>query len=301
MRLNKRIFVPDTSGIDSISDPLLLATALLKIERARRETYYSKYLRCSEIARVCVRENAIGWHYGMKKVEFINESSQLTFDIGTAVHRFMQNSGSYFGKDFLGWRECLACGSTVFGSFSQGRCQKCNAPGKASRYIEKEFKIPSPLPLSGHIDGFLKVCGGDVRIVDLKTINGPDFDALCSPIGDHVAQVVSYMIGCEESNDLPVAVNLESAFLIYISKKHEAKSIPVKAFHVRRMKSVEDSIRKDLEAFNAALSTGKLPAPIDACRRSGFKSYRARSCAVSSYCQKLLAGCNRLQKGEDKE
>ena len=149
--------------------------------------------------------------------------------------------------------------------------------------------MKDPFRLTGHLDGLIEVKPGDIRIADYKTINGKEFKELERPHADHVMQVHGYFKGVENTDTLPVKVNADSALLIYFSKQHEAKTMPVKAFHVTRSEMVERTLDRILLPFAEAVrDETALPAPLQRCVRANFGDCRAKNCPTKELCQRLL-------------
>jgi hypothetical protein len=278
------------TGIDTIESPTLLAHHLLALDTPVQEESYLRKLRLSGIADVCVREQILGLRNTVVLESKIPLGLRVTFDIGNAIHNFLQNEGIYFGDSRLGWWRCCACGNRQFGRKPKRNCVKCSALPDAIQYHEHTLQLPEDVPVSGHPDNFLEVADGDIRIVDFKSINGIEFDKMTAPKAEHVMQLVGYMhyIGMDLS--LPVKVNIQRGLIIYVSKKHTVKQLPFKAFHVLRslvyIKVIEDKVA----LFKHALEDEQfLPDADAACAGSSFSCTRARYCPVVSLCKSAYA------------
>jgi hypothetical protein len=230
-----------------------------------------------------VREVALCLKYNIKAEQRIPVGQQITFDIGNAIHEFLQNSTDYFGRSFLGFWRCLACGHTIFGRKPIKSCD-CGAASSAFRYKEYLLRYPQESPyVTGHPDGFIEVAPGDLRIVDFKTIAGAEFKKLTAPKPEHLIQVNGYMHYMQLSGDLPVGINSRQGILIYISKQH-AFDFPFKAFHVEKKEVFLQSIAKNVEAFRKYREENILPDFLPLCLSSQFTIGGAKKCPALAYC-----------------
>ena len=284
-----RIRVPASrigiADIDSVTDPSMLAHRLMNLEGLSERRHFDHRLRMSAMHDVCVRGQLLGLRHNVARTERLPLSMRVTFDLGNAIHFFFQNAAGYLGGNRMGWWQCLACGRRVFGRRPVRKCQGCSASDRAFQYVEHALHMPADVPVSGHIDGFLEVAPGDIRIVDFKTINGEDFDRLTGPKPEHSIQVNGYMHYIQRDDRLPVRVNGERGLLLYISKKHAVRSLPFKMFHVRREKMFIDVIERKVAEFRRGLEDAAyLPEPLQSCAAAQFKSAACRSCAVYSFC-----------------
>ncbi|MDR1945993.1 MAG: hypothetical protein LBQ51_02345 [Desulfovibrio sp.] len=277
--------VKSQSDIDGVVDPSLLAHRLLNLSGRVEQHTYSRKLRLSSIAGVCVRERLIGLRRSITAEIRVPLGLRVTFDSGTGIHDFMQNTNAYFGDKRLGWWRCRACGHRQFGTKPKEKCPKCNALKSAFVYSEHSLKLPEDIPVSGHPDMFVNVGPGDIRIADFKSINGDEFDRLSSPKAEHAIQVVGYMkyIGLDDT--LPIRVNTERGLVIYVSKKHTVKKLPFKAFHVVKSPVFIKLIENKVELFKRGLDDETfLPDPETVCVGSKFSCWTAKECPVLSWC-----------------
>ena len=288
LRVTVPSVVQDALNIDNVDDPLMLAHRLMNLESRQEEHLPDRRLRMSMIANVCVRGQLIAYRSNISTADYLSAGMRVTFDIGNAIHLFFQNSQSYLGERRLGWWQCLACGTKVFGRKPQKKCGVCGASDRAALYHEHALRMPEKIPVSGHIDCFLEVAPGDIRVLDFKTINGEEFEKLKAPKADHVIQVTGYMKFIQYDETFPVKVNPDKGLVLYISKKHVAKGLPFKMFHVQRLKIYEDLIDKKIDDFKRGLDdTSYLPEPLDACVKTKFSSSFCRLCPVVLECSKI--------------
>lgn len=286
-----RVSVPQDNNatpslnIDSVDDPTMLAHRLIDTDSQRVKKEVTTRLRMSQMHCVCVRERLLTIRNSIIPEEFLPIGMRVTFDIGNAIHWFLQNSEGYLGKYRLGWWKCQACGHKIFGRKPSQNCHKCNALPSCITYHEHELHIPSGGPrVSGHIDCFFEVGPGDIRVVDFKTINGPDFDSMTGPKPEHCIQVNGYMHYIQQDDRIPVRINPDKGLLLYVSKKHE-RGLPFKMFHVSKDRMYLDVIENKVALFERGLKDSNyLPEPLQACVNSEFKSYNCRQCSAYSHC-----------------
>lgn len=277
--------VPGDTSIDAVTDPSMLAHRLLNLEGRSERRHFDHRLRMSSMHNVCVRGQLLGLRNNTVSNEMLPLALRVTFDLGNAIHLFFQNGAGYLGKNRIGWWKCLACGHLVFGRQPATKCTWCGALEQASQYAEHSLHMPVDVPVSGHIDGFLEVSPGDIRIIDFKTINGDDFAALTAPKPEHCLQVNGYMNYIQLDDTIPVKVNRERGLLLYISKKHTGRLLPFKMFHVKREKMFLSVIEGKVAEFKRGLDDPSyLPNPLQGCIASGFKSASCRSCTSYGYC-----------------
>lgn len=277
------------SSIDDVQNPQLLANSLLDLGGERSEVLYPSRLRVSMLHDVCVRQRVLGYRTKALFTKATNTSMQLTFDIGHAIHSFLQNSDKYFGVKRFGWWMCMHCGGKYFGRFPKSNCKECNSPPRNIQYLEHSIKMDDPYMVTGHTDCFLEVGPGDIRLADFKTITGEEFEKLNSPKGDHKIQVSAYMMLLELDKSLPVNINPNKGFVIYVSKKHTVKSLPIKAFHVERDPLTDRYIQETLSTFTEAIRDGvTVPPKHPQCEQTRFTCYRAKSCPTREECQRQL-------------
>jgi hypothetical protein len=276
-------------GIARSGDPALLAHDLLMVEPVSEKAEYLRTLRLSNIADVCVRERILGLRYKAVSKVRVPVGLQLTYDIGNAVHEFLQNNEKYFGRRFLGNWRCSGCGSVFFGRKPANRCASCGALAEARRYCEYSLRFPGGHPVTGHPDGFLEIAPGDIRIIDFKTINGNDFKALSTPKAAHVIQVNGYMHYMHFVEDIPIKINTSGGFLLYINKQHTT-SFPFKAFYVPFDKLYIDVIQAKVSEFKRCLDSDSLPTARKICSESSFTASEANYCPMKKHCMEHFNG-----------
>ncbi len=281
--------VESKSDQQQTQDPYALAHKLINWSSKSSAIVYSRYLRSSTIYDSCVREQALGYMHSERfHYKHVPVSMSATFEIGNAVHFWLQNQPKFFGDRLIGIWTCLACGSSRFGRRPKTKCLKCGASPSSSVYTELTLKVGPPLYGQGHVDLLLEVDPGRIYICDIKTIAGDSFKALDEPLIQNVYQVVDYMLLMLNggAKDIPVSVQTDKALVLYVPKAHQSTAFPGKAFWVQRDGFIEEAILSKRRQFAKAVETGKLPEPLTECKASKFAAYRSRQCALMELCKK---------------
>lgn len=282
----------DLSPTERTGDPEAITTQLLNVGSIQRDKRIL-YPRASGIYKDCMRCYAMGHIYKLKAKEYITFSRQLTFDIGNAVHRWLQNSPDYYGDQRRGYWQCLSCNNVTY--FSKPRitpCAKCGANPTAFEYKEALLILKEPYNISGHPDMFISAehTEGRIRVMEFKTMDGDKFSSLKAPLVEHVWQVNAYMWMCHEDPiQLPAKIDTKLAYIVYISKKEKQGVLPIKTFVVKRSTDVINGIKEKLAIFNQAVKTKVLPPPNLECVKTGFNGWSSRFCPLKLACQKNLA------------
>lgn len=276
----------NVSEIDRIDDPLLLGHALSELKTGVEEYKYTSFCRVSGLATLCPRQQILGLRFNILKKEWISIGTKMIYDKGNAYHRWVQNDPLYFGERRIGWWKCLACGNKRFGKPPKVKCKVCGALPDASLYEEHEMQLEHPLRVSGHPDMLLEVGPGDVRVVELKSIKGEDWEKLKAPLAANLYQINGYMTFLRYDKSLPVRVNSKKGIVIYITKKDGANTFPMKAWHVRRDELIVKSMVEDLRQFKKAYDDPTYTPPVlSVCLQSGWLASRAKNCGCVKECK----------------
>ena len=289
--------IPDSKDAESFlktlpEDPNLLAASLIRIESTQQDAYRIGPPRASQMATLCVRFHVIGSMENLSKKEWSSLNSRLIFGMGNGLHYWIQNTDDLFEDPMrVGWWKCLACGNTShFGYRPKNNCKKCGASKKAFEYREHWMKLPGEYPISGHPDLFLAFPGYIFRVCELKTINGNAFESLKAPLAEHEMQVQTYMWGLGLDERMPVQIDGELGFILYISKQSFRKILPLKMFPIRKSESSIKFIKNVASQYRIGIKNypQKLPSPHSKCAQSNFGSYHAKQCVCRKKCLEFL-------------
>lgn len=275
-------------------DAFTLASDHVKL-LGRVETHYIRKPRASGLYKVCIRQCCIGSH---RKVEFeksANFKMKITFGIGDAVHYWAQNEDAVFGDRRRGWWKCRACDKIVyFGPppDSKKKCNHCGALSAAFVYEEHGLETHEEFPMTGHPDMFLAKSswGTKLRVTEIKTLAGDLFTKLKAPDIEHVWQLSGYMSSCNHSEPrLPVEIDEEVGYILYISKGYMSKTLPMKMFRVERNDKLMGRMKDKLRSYSRGIENypHQLPPVNEKCDQSDFGCYQSKSCPVKTECMKL--------------
>ena len=254
--------------------------------RTRESRRFMSFPRASQLYKDCMRQLVLGVKLKKEVRVKLGFSQRMIFMLGNAVHSWVQNTDDLFGNHRRGWWVCSACGKYMsWGAPPREgwKCKNCGAGYGAARYEEHSLYLRKPLMVSGHPDMFVDF-NGKIRLVELKTINGKDFEKLFLPQIDHVWQALTYLWTLKHDKIIPVNIDRSKAYICYITKRSTMGQFPLKMFHINYDEDVVRVILKKLLIFKKGIQKGgKLPALHDDCARKS-RGYRAEECPVRFEC-----------------
>jgi hypothetical protein len=277
---------------DGVTDPKILSGQLLNTKKSFRYKKYT-HVRISEIHSFCPREYAIGYLDDVAQESYIDFALQTQFDIGSALHFWLQNKSKVFKNILCGFWKCEACGNLrldkngkpYFGTKPKEPCPHCGANANATFYDEFMFRLDEPYRIVGKIDAVIKK-DGVYRFGDFKSYwQKPDTGF---PTGKDIAQIASYAFFYQyvpEELKFPVNIDTSTSYLHYISKKF-SYSESILTFPIQPSKKMTDTIANRVLEFTNATKTGELPMPFEPCIRSDFKGGKAKNCFLADTCKK---------------
>lgn len=250
--------------------------------------------RASQLYTSCMRMYVISY---MKKIpikDYTNFNQRLTFNLGHAVHYWVQNDPFLFGSRRRGLWKCAACGYVMgFGPPPVGKCPECSAYNEALQYYEYPFEVKRDLFLTGHTDMFLQTKYRKLPcIIDLKTISQKQFPSLEAPKIEAEWQVQAYMWACSQDEYLSHLVDHELGFVIYISKGWHNDMLPVKTFPVYRNDSMLGRIKEKLKKFADGIKSypNNIPEPLPICVNTKWDHYTSKQCQLRLMCRGIHEG-----------
>jgi len=274
---------------DNVEDPKILSGQLLNTKKSFRLKKYT-HVRISEIDTFCPREYSIGYKTQAAQKSFVDFSLQQQFDLGSAIHWWLQNKSKTF--DVYGFYKCLACnkprlnkyGTRYFGLKPKTPCLNCGAHHNATEYDEFYFRLDDPYRIVGKIDGVIKK-DNVYRLVDFKSYWEKPKSGF--PNGKDVAQLASYAFFYNyvpEDQKFPVPIDTDTSYLHYVSKKF-SYSESVLTYPVKKSKILLDKIKEKVVFFTKSANGGPLPEPLDICIRNNWKQGRSKDCFLSDICK----------------
>ena len=241
-----------------------------------------RFPRASTLYDACMRQYVISNGLNIVHRDFIPPARQMTFDIGSCIHEFLQNKDRYFGQNRRGTWECMACGMTTdFGPPPSKPC-KCGARIESFKYKELMIKLDNPIYVSGHPDMFIELNGCN-RLVEIKSISGEKFRSLNAPLVQHTWQVLTYAFVCKTTKLVPAFDESES-YVVYVSKQEIRDELPMKPFTVKYDELLLREIIAKLLVFKCGIERRVLPEPAIECIETKFQGQVARRCHVWDAC-----------------
>jgi hypothetical protein len=280
------------SALEVLGDPESLAMSFSEF-KSENESHYITKPWASSIYDSCMRKQVIGTVFKLSESKWIGLREKLAYGIGIAVHYHIQNSSILFGDRRYGWWQCTACGKIrYFGGPPKSVCEKCGARSEATVYFEHRMKLTKPLIVSGRPDMFfnaLKI--KKMRVAEIKTINGEEYEKLVAPVISHVWQIHTYMWGCSIDASLPVEIDSSVGYVVYVTKRATKGSFPLKIFPVFSNPDLLKRIKAKLNLYKQGLMDypKNIPPPIEECQRSKFEGYRAKQCQALKECLSNLS------------
>jgi hypothetical protein len=273
------------------TDPSALAAHHVKMVAVNEKAFRIMHPRASSLYKACMRMHVLGFKSVQFKSEWSTVKTRLLFGLGNAIHFWIQNSPDVFADRRLGWWKCLACGNVRgFGRPPRNKCPHCNASPEAAIYWEHTLKAKGRHPVSGHPDLFIEKMKNVIRVLEIKSINGTEFKKLIAPMIDHEWQTQTYMWKCSTDKTLPIDVDPNMGYIMYVSKKHMAKELPFKMFQIKRSEPLLKRIKAKVTTFKKGIDhyPEQVPEPIHECVSKDFTNWRANTCALKKECLALL-------------
>jgi hypothetical protein len=273
---------------EDIDDPSALAASHIDMRAIESVAYVIGKPRASSILLSCIRMHVIGTVFKVEKKEWSSARVRVLFGYGNAYHYWIQNTPDLYGSRRVGWWRCRACQKVMYFGFPpKDPCVHCGADRRAAVYHEHHMDLDGAFPMSGHPDLFLDV-NGLIRVNELKSINGAEYDKLKAVKAEHEAQAQTYMWGCGIDKNMPVKIDTEVGYVTYISKKYSTKSLPFKMFRIKKSKMILNNIKSKARAYRNGVANfpEDIPAPDEDCARNAFRNYKAKICPCREECIK---------------
>jgi len=284
--------------VDSMTDQELLISLMPCIGDRSKQLdvgrMYDGTIHASSVSQLCLREIILGSYLQasdrLKKSLAIH--TKMTFAIGNAVHRILQNDPQYLGNRVAGRWKCLACTySTPYLERKPKYCPRCKSNAGALIYNELELRIPG---MSGHPDLLIRVDDDSkiIRLGEIKTMAVGEFESLKGPRWQDVMQLHAYMLLVDYSS-FPFAVDTSIGYVLYAAKQipRTENKLPFKFFSVRRRAKIVgdiDNMRQILlDSYDPILNEIKdLPSRTPSskmarCPKAAFGKYQ---CPVEREC-----------------
>lgn len=259
---------------DSTNDPISIAHSLLNTGGASRVSRYN-YPRASEIDGACAREWVLGMTLDVEAQSVIWYGLRVVMNIGSAIHKYYQNSTALF-RERIGEWYCESCrGSHPFGTRPTGKqCVFCGADARAIKYKEHTTRISEPFYGVCKYDMFISPTPGLIRMVELKGVA----DDKVVLRGKDRLQLCAGLLLSKYDKDLPASVDHRVGYLVYVAKKM-SRAAPVKMMRVTLTEEIEKELMDFYMAVKKGVDDGELPPVPSFCTPA-----RKSKCPVGIYC-----------------
>ncbi len=267
---------PDSKTVlsDSTNDPVSIANSLLNTGGSSRTSRYN-YPRASEIDGACAREWVLGMTLDIEGQSFIWHGLRVVMNIGSAMHKYYQNSTALF-RERIGLWKCIACkGIYPFGIRPDLKsCKYCGANARAIMYKEHTTRVSEPFYGVCKYDMFISPTPGLIRIVELKGVA----DDKVVLRGKDRLQLCAGLLLSKYDKELPPSVDHRVGYLVYVAKKM-SRAAPVKMTRVTLTDDIEKELMNFYMAVKRGVDDGELPPKPPFCTPA-----RRSKCPAGVYC-----------------
>lgn len=294
----RKISLPREKGtlseLEKRGDPEALAASFSDF-KTEKEMEPIGAPRASSLYDACMRKHVIGTKLELMEPRWYSLKTKLIYGIGNAVHREIQNTRILFGDRRYGWWYCKACQSTrYFGAPPKRSCEKCGAHEGATIYLEHSMRVRKPVIVNGHPDMFFRPPHSrkKVRVAEIKTMGGEEFDKLAGVTAAHEWQISIYQHFCSLDQSIPIEVDPNVGYMVYVTKRTTKDRFPLKIYTILHSPDLLRRIKAKLTTYKHGLIDypDNLPEPIDECLKSRFEGYRAKQCVALEECVKNWKG-----------
>lgn len=146
------------------------------------------YVRASDLYGLCSKQRALQRQFNVVTVEQPSPGLRLMFDIGSAMHDMVRDK--YLGpmqRLYGDWR-CQSCRALVTGLMPRF----CGCSRYAVFHYEERSSKNDEWKVRGHTDGLLIDPVRGKGVLEIKSIDGKQFDALRAPFPEHIFRTVVY-------------------------------------------------------------------------------------------------------------
>ena len=239
------------------------------------------YMHLSSLIGACPRAQIIARDTGMEIRNQVNGSMRIMWKIGRAVETHIRDSyinavnyEGVYGK----WR--CDCHRTQYTGLFDPHADRCHKCGYQPRYYEELTVFDHDVNVGGNPDMALLIAA-KYLIVEIKSMNKDDFDALERPVPDHVLQAGGYR-RIYERMGLPVH---DEVVVIYARKDYNPRVRPYKEMRVNIARDTSVQASLDLMWQHArAIKEGSLQnLPPRICDEPTHTRARNCSCLVDCF------------------
>lgn len=239
-----------------------------------------KYMHASDLIYRCTRAMALSDQLAVPFTpEIVWDGRGITFAQGVAIQEYVTNrlKANAAEKLYGSWR-CLCQDKEVIATLNVAKqmpsCRKCDS--RLIHYHEIVVHNDKYM-IVGSVD-LLLIENRALYVIECKSINKKDWEALTRPIPDHLIQVVLYWFLMREAG---YSLN-ENASILYVVKEFKIGS-PYKEFIINipsQLHRIKDYLR-DAKDLKRARRRGGLPPRITCV---DMNSPAAKKCSFAIQC-----------------
>ena len=254
-------------------DPLLVTKMLTQSDNmpeAKRATTAGSNMHVSGLIGICERAAVLQrvFHDGQNTYNSVTGFDRIVWRIGRAVEAHIRDNmiRGYGANRVLGRWTC-PCGATIFeGTFPADKpiCPKCLK--ERDVYLEMDL-IDEEYGVQGHPDCMLIWDDGSIIVVEIKSMNAKEWDALDAPKGDHRFQAGMYRRILQRKG-----YKVSDKVIIIVATKDykfKRKESPYKEYHVD---ATNPQLQAELDLALAlagrvrtSVEQGRLPTRLPQC------------------------------------
>lgn len=251
---------------------------------AEEKRHDSGYSHVSSLLRgMCARRTRFQDESGQPEYDWASGPQRIVWKIGRAVEKHIRDSyiKGIKGKGVIGKWACKCERTTMDGEFQKSSaCAFCRtAP---TEYVEITL-FDHEAGICGNPD-LLAVMGkdGKLYVIEVKSMNGEEFDELAAAKPDHVFQGAAYRRLLIKNGYENVS---EKILVVYATKKYSFRGSPYKPFMVNvdkpEINAVLDGIWENARLIRRSRIDGVIPERTECVSPS---SPQAKKCAFVTDC-----------------
>lgn len=269
----------DIVKVDTVEDNFIKNLVEEQDTQSEASRMKEGYIHASSLLKFCPRAYRIAAVDEVTLTEGVTSAQRVMWMIGRAVEHHVRTQviASIGRKNVYGLWRCH-CGDHEYeGVFKEGSfCRSCAK--EALNYYEATA-FDHTRRIGGNPDLQL-IVGGKRMVVEIKSINKKDFDALLRPQGSHIFQASSYHRILTDSgvDTHPVAA------IFYVSKDFSFRGSPYREFHITPADTYEviDLTYNEVDRLRSSEDGGQLPVRLSACQ--SISSPTAKACPLAVNC-----------------
>ena len=243
----------------------------------------NEYAHLTSLVNACARKLVLMDQGNTPVHQRVTGGHRVMWKMGRFIERHIRDT--YIreaGTDAVMGLWTCRCGETVtrpmIGSLLP-TCSVCSS--MASRYMEYTVKDHEYL-IAGNPDLIVLERDGALTVVEIKSMNGPDFNELEAPLGAHSIQAAAY-----RRLLLTLGHNVSDRVVVLYCTKLFVFGSPYKEFVVDPHSPVIQNSLEDIwrvAALRRDYRSNGLPPKRPSCDRSGFNAKPAVSCPLVAEC-----------------